>query len=212
MSVPAAVELAAQLAARDHVGIVGYRITRTGQISAGPYHRKDDVTLAAIFENDRLIAVRVLSDAVNGRDASAPDRQALEKQLLDGSKKNSFAVPFDARHFDEYRYRVQGGHVEFVTALRDTQHGDGFFDVSAAGAVVTLQYVPKVFPQYVTGGTVREERAQVLPNFWATVRAAQNYDGKYLFFHGRGAFVTVNSDFHRFASADAARVWLQAER
>ncbi len=212
MSVPAAVLLAASLAARDHIGIVGYRIQRTAQITAGAFHRHDEVALAVVFENDRLIRVRVLRDEVNGRAADDAAHRALERQLLAGSKTSGFTVPFDARHFQEYSYKVQGNRVDFSSDMKDAQHANGYFELGVGGAVTQLQYVPHVLPPYATAGVVREERAEVLPHFWATIRSTQSYDGRYVIFRGRGEFVTVDSDFHRFSTVDAATAWLQAER
>lgn len=212
MSVPSAVVLAASLAARDHIGIIGYRIQRTVDIAAGPFHRHEDVTLGVIFQNDRLLRVRVLSDMVSGRATGVPAQQALEQQLLADSKAPGFAVPFDARHFAEYTYRVQGNRVTFSSTLKDARHANGYFDVGSSGAATQLQYALNVLPKYATAGTVHEERAEVLPHFWATARSTQSFDGRYAIFRGHGEFVTVDTGFHRFGTVDAATAWLQAER
>ena len=212
MSVPAAVALAASLAARDHGGIVGYRIHRTVDMAAGPIRRHEDVALAVVFQNDRLVRVRVLSDTVSGHSTGTDAQKALERQLLSASKDPGFAVPFDARHFREYTYKVQGNLVAFSSPLKDARHADGFFVLGSGGAVTQLQYALNVLPKYATAGTVHEERAEVLPNFWATVRSTQLFEGRYAIFSGRGEFVTVDSDFHRFGTVDAATAWLQAER
>jgi hypothetical protein len=212
MSVPAAVVLAAALAARDHAGIIGYRIQRTVDMAAGPIRRHEDVALTVIFQNDHLLRVRVLRDTVSGRATGVPAQQALERQLLAASKEPGFAVPFDARHFHEYAYRVQGNLVAFSSATKDARHANGYFVLGSGGAVTQLQYALNVLPKYATAGTVHEERAEVLPHFWATVRSTQLFEGRYAFFRGRGEFVTVDSDFHRFGTVDAATAWLQAER
>lgn len=212
MTVPAAVVLAASLAARDHAGIIGYRIARTVDLSAGPIRRHEDVLLAAVFENDKLVRIRVLRDMVSGRTTGVPAQQALERQLLSASKDPGFAVPFDARYFHDYTYRVAGNLVAFSSAMKDARHADGYFVLGKGGAVTQLQYALNVLPKYATAGTVHEERAEVLPHFWATVRSTQIFEGHYAIFRGRGEFVTVDSNFHRFATVDAATAWLQAER
>ena len=212
MTVPAAVVLAASLAARDHGGIIGYRIQRTVDMAAGPIRRHEDVALALIFQNDRLLRVRVLRDNVSGRTTGTSAQQALERQLLAASKEPGFAVPFDARHFHEYSYRVQGNLVAFSSVMKDARHANGYFVLGNGGAVTQLQYALNVLPKYATAGTVHEERAEVLPHFWATVRSTQLFEGRYAIFRGRGEFVTVDSDFHRFGTVDAATAWLQAER
>ena len=212
MNAPPAVVLAASLAARDHVGIIGYRIQRSVDMAAGPIRRHEDVTLVAIFENDRLMRVHVLRDMVSGHSTGVPAQQALEQQLLAASKEPGFAVPFDARHFREYTYRVEGNLVAFSSAMKDAQHANGYFVLGSGGAVTQLQYALNVLPKYATAGTVHEERAEVLPHFWATTRSTQLFEGRYAFFQGRGEFVTVDSDFHRFATVNAATAWLQAEQ
>lgn len=212
MSVPAAVVLAASLAAGDHGGITGYRIQRTVDIAAGPFHRHEDVALAVIFQNDRLLRVRVLSDTVSGRTTGTPAQQTLERRLLAASKAPGFAVPFDSRHFQEYTYRVQGNRVDFSSKLKDARHANGYFELGSNGAVTQMQYALNVLPKYATAGTVHEDRAEVLPHFWATVRSTQSFDGRYVIFQGHGEFVTVDTDFRRFGTVDAATAWLQAER
>lgn len=211
MIVPPPVALAATLAARDHLGVIGYRVTRKSNLAAGPYHRRDDVALAVIFQNDRLIGIRVLHDNIDGRPASDAQKDALIKQLT-AKNPHAVAVPFDARHFNEYHYSAHGARVKFTSTVNDVNHADGFFDVGPNGAVKYIAYVPRKLPRFATDGLVREIRAPVLPNFWATVKSAESYDGRYLLFRGHGEFVTVNSDFHRFATVDSAKRWLQAER
>lgn len=212
MTVPAAVALAASLAARDHGGIVAYQIHRTGDVSAAFFRRHDDVTLAVVFDNDKLTNVRVLRDQINGRPAGAAAEQALTRELLTNASAGAFAVPFDTRHLNEYHYRVEGDRVWFAADARDAQHANGFFQLAPNGAVAELQYTPNVLPRFATGGTVREERAEVLPRFWATVRSVESYDGRYGLFRGHAEFVTTNTDYHRFADTAAAMAWLQAER
>ncbi|HET9393735.1 MAG TPA: hypothetical protein VFO29_09505 [Candidatus Rubrimentiphilum sp.] len=212
MSVPAAVVLAASLAARDHTGIIGYRIQRTVDMAAGPIRRHEDVLLAAVFENDRLVRIRVLRDMVSGRSTGTPAQEALERQLLAASKEPGFAVPFDARYLHDYTYRVAGNLVAFSSALKDARHADGYFVLGSGGMVTQLQYALNVLPKYATAGTVHEDRAEVLPHYWATVRSTQLFEGRYAIFQGRGEFVTVDSGFRRFGTVDAATAWLQAER
>lgn len=211
MTVPPAVALAAMLAARDHVGIIGYRVKRTSQITAGPYNRRDDVTLAVIFQNDQLISMRILSDRIDGRAASESEKEALLKRLT-SPIPNQFAVPFDTRHLGEYHYMVNGKRVKFTSIVKDASHGNGFFTLGPSGAVTYIQYVPRTLPRFATDGLVRENRSQVLPKFWATVKSDEFYNGRYLIFRGHGEFITANADFHRFNAIAAAKAWLQAER
>lgn len=197
---------------RDHEGIVGYRIHRVADIAAGPFHRHDDVTLAAVFDGDKLVAIRVLRDDVNGRPADAAARQQLVAQLQAPAPGGGFAVPFDARFFKDYRYAVHGSRVMFTSAIRDARHGDGFFDVAPDGRVTDLDYAPNALPRYASTGSVHEERAQVLPGFSATTFSREEYTGHYAIFSGHGEFITKEFGFVRFTNENAAKAWLQAER
>jgi hypothetical protein len=211
--VPAVVERAARLAAHDHQGVVAYRLHRTSDLHAGPYHRSDDVELAVAFDADRLVKIRVLRDRTNGKDAGAAAKADLERTLAQSTPAEGFAVPFDLRHLTEYRY-IGGseGEVGFTSLRRDDRHGDGTFSVNASGAVVRLTYTPNVLPRYATSANISDDRAQVLPDFWATVREEQRYDGRYGPFHGSGTVVSVEDDFERFADAGAAIAAVEAGR
>ncbi|MHB8231218.1 MAG: hypothetical protein ACYDG0_10640 [Vulcanimicrobiaceae bacterium] len=204
-AVPPIVERAARLAARDHREIVGYRVEQRSHYAAGFIHGDSDVVLAVAFEGDRLLKVRVLRDVQNGRPASAADRAAIERQIAAANPADGFAVPFDARHFGEYRFTGAGpSTVAFHSLVRDARHGDGTFTVDAAGDVVQMTYVPDVLPKYATGGTVEERRAPVLPGFWATVREVQRYVGHYGPLHGSATVTSEESGFVRYATPAAA--------
>lgn len=203
MSVPAVVEQAARVAAADHAGIVGFRIEQISHVDGGPIHRSADVVLVAAYENDRLIRVRVLKYVDNGKDAGAAARAELEAQL--SKHGEGFAVPFDARHFEEYAYDpVDASTVRFTSPLHDGRHGEGTFTVSTGSHVTELRYRPFVLPEHATSGTVEESRAEVLPGFWATTRSIQRYTGRYLLIRGSGEITTTESQFARYASRAAA--------
>ncbi|MGH8163792.1 MAG: hypothetical protein ACREP1_05595 [Rhodanobacteraceae bacterium] len=203
--VPAIVERAAQLAAHDRQGVVAYRMHRTSELHAGLYHRSDDVELVAVFDGERLVTVRVLRDQTDGKDNGDAAKAQLARSLEQNVPDTGFAVPFDARHFGEYRYAVDGPRsVRFVSLERDARHGAVTFSVDATGAVVRLSYSPNVLPKYATSGTIVDDRAQVVPAFWATVREQQRYDGRYGPFHGSAIVTSDESGFRRFSDAAEA--------
>lgn len=210
--VPAIVQRAAQLAAADHRGVVAYRIHQTSRIHASFYHRTDDVLLAVVFDGDRLVRVQVLDEATDGRPAGAAAKAALARKLEAGRPADGFAVPFDARHFAEYRYHVAGRTVQFTSLVRDAHHGDGTFTVDAAGDVVRMEYRPDVLPRYASAGTIVDERAQVLPGFWATLHERQHYDGRYGPIYGSATVRIDESGFQRFADVRSALAALSAGR
>ncbi|HEY8296597.1 MAG TPA: hypothetical protein VIG32_01050 [Candidatus Baltobacteraceae bacterium] len=210
---PAVVVRAARIAARDHQGVVGYRIHRANSLHAGLYHRTDDVELAVVFENDRLVKVRVLRDATDGKPASDAAKAQLAATLEQGAPGQGFAVPFDARNFADYRFAVaDASTVRFVSIERDARHGDGTFSVDPSGAVVTLSYTPDVLPKYATSALIVDQRAQVLPNFWATAHETQRYDGRYGPFRGSAVVSTDEGGFQRFPNTAAALAALDAGR
>lgn len=203
--VPAIVMRAAEHAARDHQGIVGYRLRQTTELHAARfYNRSDNFEMAVVFDGDTLVNVRILRYTENGRDASEGEKAKIQAQLEQRKPGSGFAVPFDARHFSEYRYVQNGTAVRFISLARDDRHGDGEFAVNARGDVIRMAYAPDVLPKYATSASVIDDRAEVLPSFWATVREVQHYEGHYGPFRGYGEIVTQESHFVRFANrADA---------
>ncbi|MBV9269812.1 MAG: hypothetical protein JO165_01870 [Candidatus Eremiobacteraeota bacterium] len=198
MSVPAIVERAAQVAAGDHRGIVSFEIEQHTQIDGGPIHRTAHAVIIAAYDDEQLIRVKVLRLEENGKDASAERIRYVERELTAHSE--GFAVPFDRNHFNEYAYTVDGNTVRFTSKLQDARHGEGTFEVAADGHVTHLHYTPHAFPQFATAGTVDEDRAPVLPAFWATVRSEQHYTGRYFLIRGTADIVTTESHFARYAS------------
>lgn len=199
MSVPAIVERAAQIAANDHKGIVSFQIEQTSRIDGGPIHKTAHCVIVAAYDDEQLIRVRVIRYEENGKDAGADRMREIEKQL--SAHSDGFAVPFDRAHFGEYAYEAPDDNtVRFTSALRDARHGGGSFQVAADGHVTHLQYAPNVLPQYANTGTVEEDRAQVLPGFWATVRSVQRYSGRYLLIRGSGEVTMTESHFTRYAT------------
>ncbi|MDQ2873171.1 MAG: hypothetical protein M3R35_08605 [Candidatus Eremiobacteraeota bacterium] len=203
--VPAVVRRAAELAVRDRQGIVAYRIHRSSELRAGPYHRADDVDIAAAFDGRTLVKIRVLRDVTNGRAANDAAKTQLEGELQRGQSAAAFAVPFDSRHFGEYRYSiVDARDVTFASLRHDAQHGDGALVFDPSGAVSKMVYSPQVLPRFATSAVITARRAQVLPGFWATIREEERYDGRYAFFRGSGTVTTVEDHFERFNSTAAA--------
>jgi len=203
VSVPAIVERAAQVAAADHKGIVSFQIEQQTQIDGGPIHRTAHALIVAAYDDEQLIRVKVVRLEENGKDAGTQRMHSLEQEL--SAHSEGFAVPFDRAHFGEYSYEVADGNtVRFTSTLRDAHHGDGTFQVSADGHVTHLHYMPHMLPQFATTGAIDEERAAVLPAFWATVRSEQNYTGRYMLIRGRAHIVTTESHFARYPTRTAA--------
>jgi len=173
----------------------------------------EGVELAAVFEGDPVVDVRVKQQLQNGRETSAVKNEMLAGQIESMTGKDQFATPFDARHFPEYAYTPDGAtRVRFVSRVRDASHGDGTFTVDGFGHVVSMTYTPDAFPRYATRGSVDVQRAQVLPNFWATIHQVQRYEGGYGFIRGGGTVELTQSGFRRFATRKAAIAAVDANR
>lgn len=197
---------AAELATKDHQGVISLHLHQSSAIKGGPIHQSSQIELVGVFDDEKLVRVRVLSLVENGR---AADRQTLDAKadeiLKTENAGGGFAVPFDARHFSEYRYQViTPTLVQFMSVVRDAEHGDGRFELSPSGQVTELQYIPDVLPKYASAGTVTQYRAEVLPGFWATVRGESQYTGHYGFISGSGDFGLTEDRFRRFTSLKEA--------
>ncbi len=208
--IPAIVVRAADLAQRDRVGSIVYRIHQATAMDGGPIHEHADVVLEVAADGPDLVKVRVLRFLSNGKGASEQKKRDLERQLLAGQSGGGFAVPFDGRHTGEYAYAADAGSVRFTSLRRDANHGDGSFLVDASGHVTGMRYVPDVFPRYVRSGNVTDLRAEVLPGFWASIRNDQEYDGQYLFIKGHASVVTEMSGYRRYSNRAAAEAAVEA--
>lgn len=193
---------AAQLATKDHEGVVSLHLRQTSTISGGPIHQSSQIELVGVFDGEKLVRVRVLTLVENGRTADDEALAAKADEILRTENSGGgFAVPFDARHFSEYRYQaITPSVVQFTSLVRDANHGDGRFELSPAGQVVKLEYIPDVMPKYANAGTVTQYRAEVLPDFWATIRGDSRYTGHYGFISGSGDFGLTEDHFRRFAT------------
>lgn len=210
-AVPALVALAAERTQRFERGIVGFRLHRVFDVHAGPYRRHDDMELAGVYEDGRLVHVRVLHQQVGGRETDAQTKAQTAASYEHPSPLDVFARPYDPAHLAEYSYEPAGADtVRFRALAQDAAHGDGTFTVDAAGDVVSVQYSPVVMPRYARSGTVTDERAEVLPGYWAATKETHHYGGRYAIFAG-GADVTIEqSRFVRFASEAQAIAALDA--
>lgn len=212
-AVPALVTLAAERTQRFERGIVGFRMHRVFDVHAGPYHRHDDMLFAGVYEDGRLVKVRILQQQVGGKETDAQTKAQTAASYEHPAPLDVFARPFDPAHLGEYAYDLADARtVRFRALVRDAAHGDGTFAVDPDGDVVSVQYSPVVMPRYARSGTVTDHRAQVLPAYWTTVSETHHYGGRYAIFSG-GADVTIEqSGFVRFATEAEAFAALDAGR
>jgi hypothetical protein len=198
-AVPAVVTLAAERTQRTERGVIGFRVHRVFDVHAGPYSRHDDLEFSGVYEDGKLVKVRILRQQTGGRDDDEKTKAQTAEKYEHPAPTDVFRRPYDPRYLSDYTYEtVDARTVRFKSPIRDTAHGDGTFTVDADGNVVSVQYAPAALPQYTRSGTVVDERAQVLPGFWAMTREVHQYRGRYAIFGG-GATVTITqSGFTRF--------------
>ncbi len=204
---------AAELSVRDHKGIIGYESAFDTNMRGGPLHRSYHYRNAYLYNDERLVKARALYKDDNGHVADAAELNAETRKIESeqGSGK-VFAVPFDARHFSEYRYEkgICAGcsadevAFKFTSLVQDEFHGNGSMTLDGRGHVMNLTYVPSVLPPHASKARVTIYRGAVLPDYWATVKSEGHYEGRYGFVRGSADMQSRNEHFHRFSSVDAA--------
>ncbi len=205
---PAIVTLAAERTERFERGVVGLRLHRVFDVHAGPSRRHDDMEFAAVYEDGQLIKVRILHQQIGGKEADEATKARTAQQWEHPSPQDVFARPFDPKHLGEYSYDPPSGDtVTFHALVRDSAHGDGTFTVDSEGNVVSVRYTPCKLPQYARSGTLTQQRAQVLPEYWAVTREVYEYSGRYFIFSG-GATATI--DFSRYVRFETSQQALAA--
>ncbi len=218
-AVPSEVRHAAELSVQDHKGIIAYESVFDTTMHGGPLHRAYHYRNAYLYNDERLLKARALYKDDNGHIAN-PAELETETRKIESEQDSGkvFAVPFDARHFSEYRYQkgtctgcLAGEEVfNFTSLVQDEFHGNGSMTLAGTGHVKTLTYVPRVLPPHASAARITVHRAQVLPGYWATVKSEGHYEGRYGFIHGSGDMQSRNEHYRRFNSVDAARAALDS--
>ena len=219
-AVPSELIRAAAMTQNDHRGVVGFEITWDTEARGGPIHQRFHYRNAYVYDGVRLIGARALEKVDNGRPGGQADLDAQTNRILQqnhSSDAAGFAVPFDALHFDEYRFErapcdmkcLQGDTtIGFSAVIADADHGDGHLVIDRDGHVRHLEYVPKVKPAF--GGVhardalVTIDRAAVLPGFWATTKIESRYSGHFGFITGEAIQNTRYDRYRRFRDAQEA--------
>jgi hypothetical protein len=213
VTLPAIVTQAAQRTQLSERGVVGVRVHRLFDVHAGPYSRHDDMVFAAVYEDGVLVRMRVIYQREGGKETDAAAKARTQQKYEHPAPGDVFDRPYDPRYLNDYDYEVVDAHtVRFKTKVRDAGHGDGTFTVDAAANVVSVQYAPAALPKYSKSGTVTDERAQVLPQYWSLTKEVQEYRGRYAIFSGGATATITQGPFTRFANLAAATAALDAGR
>lgn len=201
---PAVVEIAQRIP-RQEAGVVLYRLRRVFDVHAGPMHRHDEMQLAVVTQDGRVVKVRVLEAFEGGNPLDAQRILQIENQYEHPKASDIFHRPFDPAYVQEYTFQsLDPTTYRFTSAVRDASHGDGTFRIDDAGNVVKYEYAPNVMPQYATSGTITYERSQVLAGLWEVRRETHEYRGHYLFFGGGASAVVVYDSFQKFDDLPSA--------
>lgn len=202
---PPALAQVAQRYADTSRGIVSFQLHRVFDVHGGFSRRHEDLVMNGIYENGKLVRVRVVSYTINGKPAGASDVAAVERSWNHPDPSEVFAPPYDARNFGAYRY-TRGGPatIYFSSDVRDAGHGRGSFTYDAGDDVVQMTYQPNVLPPHANSGQITDLRGAVLPDYWAAIQETQQYRGTYGPFTAAGSIEVTYSSFRRFPDLQSA--------
>lgn len=204
-AVPAIVTQVAQRTQQSERGVVGVRVHRVFDVHAGPYHRHDDLQFSAVEQNGAIVKVRIVTQTTNGKESDAATKAQTANRYEHPAPGDLLDRPFDPKYVNDYAYTIVDAHtVRFTSTIHDAAHGDGTFTFDNGDNVTSYEYAPNVFPQYTTSGTVTDQRAQVVSNYWALTQELYQYKGHYAIF-GAGATATITySNYASFSDLSTA--------
>ncbi len=212
-AVPAIVTQVAQRTEQTERGVVGVHVHRVFDVHAGPYHRHDDLQFSAVEQNGAVLKVRILTQTSNGKETDANTKAQTANRYEHPQPGDLFERPFDPRYVQDYSYQVVDAHtVRFTSSVHDASHGNGTFTIDGADNVTSYQYTPNVYPQYTTSGNVTDQRAQVLPNYWALTQELYQYKGHYSLFGAAATATITYGNYARFSDVSSALSALAAGR
>lgn len=211
VTLPAIVTQAAERTELTERGVAGWRVHRVFDVHAGPYARHDDMEFAAVYQDGVLVKMHIIYQKVGGKETDAATKAQTEQKYEHPAPGDVFSRPYDPKSLNDYTYEIVNPQtVRFTTKVRDAGHGDGTFTVDNAFNVVSVKYTPAAMPQHASSGTVTDQRAQVLPNFWAATQEVQEYRGHYAIFGGSATATITQSAFSRFPDVTTATAALNA--
>ena len=212
-AVPAIVTQVAQRTEQAERGVVGVRVHRVFDVHAGPYHRHDDLQFSAVEQNDTIVKVRIITQTTNGKETDANTKTQTANRYEHPAPGDLLDRPFDSRYVKDYSYTVVNATtIGFKSLVHDAGHGDGTFTIDSSDNVTSYEYTPNVFPQYTTSGNVTDQRAQVLPNYWALTQELYQYKGHYALFGAAATATITYGNYESFSDLSTALSALAAGR
>lgn len=158
-----------------------------------------------VYNDGALVKVRVVSYTIDGHPASPNEIAGIEQSWNHPKLTDVFAAPFDPKNAGAYQYRSGGEtSIAFSSNVQDAGHGSGSFAFDARGNVLSYSFVPNALPPHARSGEITDQRAEVLPGYWASSEETQQYRGTYGPFAAAGTIQTTYSNFRRFADLSSA--------
>lgn len=158
-----------------------------------------------VYNDGALVKVRIVSYTIDGHPASANEISGVEQSWNHPKPSEVFAPPFDPRNSGAYQYRSGGEtSIAFTSTVQDAGHGSGSFAFDAHGNVLSYSFVPNSLPPHARSGQITDERAEVLPGYWASSEETQQYRGTYGPFAASGTIQITYSNFRRYSDLTAA--------
>jgi hypothetical protein len=202
---PPALAEVAQRFAETSRGVVAFQMHRVFDVHGGLQSRHEDLVMSAVYDDGTIARVRVLSYSIDGKAAGAADIAALEQSWNHPRSSDVFAPPYDQRFFDDYQYQPGGpSTIGFTSTVHDAGHGNGSFAYDASDDVLWVTYAPNQLPPHARSGEITDQRAEVLPGYWAVTHETQEYRGMVGPFSAAGTIKVDFSGFRRFADLQSA--------
>jgi hypothetical protein len=150
-----------------------------------PSGRNEDFIFDAVYQDGRLVRVRMLRYTINKAVASQSQTQSVMRSYEHPKPGDVFEAPWDPRYAQQYRISLRSRRTIAFQAI-DTSYGHGnrSFTINRDDDVTSYTYEPTVLPQHATSGRVTGERSAVLPGYWAMTQEHQTYGGHYAIFSG----------------------------
>lgn len=200
-----------QTLASERAGFTAFHVHLDSE-QRGPGHNASlDVQSGLLREGDRIAAVRIYSQAKDGKTLSADDLAKAQAEVDKKLPSDPYVLPLREDQFSDYKVETAAcdqcpaGSVElhFTSLKRDAVHGDGTMLVDAASHhIVRIDFVPSAFPKYVDKANVTLTYGRVLPDLWDVVEMRQHYEGHMLMLKGGADVTTSFTNYRRVASLD----------
>jgi hypothetical protein len=211
--VPSMVQRVALGYAAELHGAIGMQRHFSTTIKAGPIRHTETSESGVLFNNGAFVKMKYYSIVDDGK-AFSTDKVATRESQANAdwaAGKIFFKEPYDRRFFADYGYSPPQACtgcpagllvVNFTSAIRDDQHGNGMMWIDSATArVKELIYTPNALPQHATSGSITEFTSNVAPGIWYVTRIDETYQGKVAIIKGTGQFSGSFDRVRRFASA-----------